>query len=207
MTTNTTDTNALILAALQNLTGRLDALETRATSTATAQTAAEPGAVMREKSKTPPPPPDNRHPKYGTPVKPGTRVYPEPICGLMITRAEGRGDNGEWYAKRALLLLPNSNKTEYFASRSSSTGKPTDAEYLTDRPLYHIAEMVQRMGGKFYEEQEPGKPARVITHAEFLILLAESIAHVCNAPSVATYWRTRVNGPTTTPTKKGKAKA
>ena len=201
-----TDTNALILAALQSLTGRLDALETRATSTASEQTAAEPGAAMREQSKTPPPPPDNQHPKYGTPVKPGTRIYPEPVCGLMITRTEGRGDNGEWYAKRALLLLPNSSKTEYFASRSSSTGKPTDAEYLTEKPLYHIAEMVQRTGGKFFEEQEPGKPARVITHAEFLILLADSIAHVCNAPSVATYWRTHY-GPPATANKKGKKKS
>lgn len=196
--------------ALESLNSRITAVETGARSVAANQTTNEGlGAKTRAKAKTPPPPPDNVHPKYRTPVEPGTRKYPDTKPALMLCYAEGRGANDEVYALRALLLLPQSAITEYFGSRSSSAGKHTDEEFLTGKPLYHLAGMVAQIGGKFFREPAPGTPdaAKEITYKEFMIALAESIARVCNAPSVATHWTNKLAGPAETTTKKGKAKA
>lgn len=195
--------------ALDSLNSRISAVESGARIVASSQAAEEPGAKTRKKTETAPPLPDNVHPKYRTPVEPNTRKYPDSKPGLMLCHAEGKGANDEVYALRALMLLPQSTVAEYFGSRSSSAGKHGDAEYLTGKPLYHLAVMVDAIGGKFYREPAPGTPdaAKEITCKEFLLALAESIARVCNAPSVATYWRDKLAGPAATATKKGKAKA
>lgn len=200
-----------LAGALESLNSRIEAVETGARNVASSQTTTteEPGAKTRAKAKTPPPPPDNVHPKYRTPVEPGTRKYSDAKPGLMLCHAEGKGENSEVYALRALLLLPQSAVTEYFGSRSSSAGKHSDEEFLTGKPLYHLAGMVHSIGGKFFREPAPGTPAaaKEITYSDFILTLAESIARVCNAPSVATHWNNKLAGPASAPAKKGKPKA
>ena len=220
-----TDTNALILAALQNLTGRLDALETRSQQTAAGQT----GDSMRERTKTRDPLPDNVHPTARTPTEPGTRRNPTENPAICLAAECGEtttaGGSTTHYSRALTIHFPNSEHvSRIIGGRSSSSKKEnkpqTEDELITQNDAWQTVWMWSSRNASFWlqPKDEPGQPKQAATQTDartLSVLLADSILWVCKVYAddndarrrlaeqvVATHY-----GPPATANKKSKKKA